>query len=121
MKLIVILSFVFLANSCYAKSYNLTKEQVVIKNFGFSYCLTKSNNQSLNYEASKAMGGYFQKGGHNEEAYKNVEEFINNYVVKNQSIYQETNDSSNLMICLDLYNLNDYERVIKDQDKFIIK
>ena len=121
MKLMCILSLIFLATSCQAKNHNLTKEQVGIKNFGFSYCLTQSNDQSLNYEASKAMGGYFQKGAYDEGAYKNIKSFINNYMVANPSIYKETNDRANLMTCLDLYNSNGYDNVVKDQNKFIIK
>ncbi|QER41105.1 hypothetical protein F2A31_04400 [Acinetobacter suaedae] len=119
--MICILSFIFLTTACHAKSYNLTQEQMQIKNFGFSYCLTKFNSKPLSDEASKAMGGYFQKGNHDENAYKNIKEFINNYVVNDNNVYKDTNDKSILMTCLDLYNLKEYNDIVKKQDKFIFR
>lgn len=119
MKLICFFIVILKMSVCYAQSGNLTQDQIILKNFGFSYCLTKSEDQVVSNEASMALGGYFQNGVYQEEAYKNIRNFIYQYLNKNKIIYHETGKSAILMSCLDLYNLNHYENIIKEQNKFL--
>jgi hypothetical protein len=63
LRIIVILFSGLYINSCVAKDINdltLSADEMMIKNFGFSYCLNQTENQALKMEASLAIGGYFQ-------------------------------------------------------------
>lgn len=117
----VLLSYLFF-NACYAKDMvnpTLNANQLNIKNFGFSYCLTKTND-SLNTEASLAMGGYFQQGVYEEPAYANIKKYINQYMSKENNVYQSTGNPTTLMTCLDMYNSNEYMKFIDQQRRFLI-
>ncbi|SPL70299.1 T6SS amidase immunity protein Tai4 family protein [Acinetobacter stercoris] len=122
MRLIVLLLSVLLINACYAKTTSSQKhDELNLKNFGFTYCLTKSDDKFLGSEASQAMGGYFEKGVYDVEAYNQLKSYINKYLTENKSIYKESGMSSNLMKCLDLYNSSGYEKLIQKQKVFLIE
>lgn len=122
MKSILILISCIITSSCYAKTietYALHKDEVNLKNFGFSYCLAKD--QSLYTEASLAMGGYFQEGSYEEPAYKILKAFIDTQVEKNKHVYKDTEQPTTLMNCLSLYNSNEYNKVIIEQKNYRIE
>ncbi|MBD0476227.1 hypothetical protein, partial [Acinetobacter baumannii] len=86
----------------------------------FSYCLSKSDNEAVAKEASLAMGGYFQNGSYDENAYKNIKLFIEKGSTESKDVYQSTGKPAILMNCLKLYNSNKYEQVVQNQKKYII-
>ena len=107
---------------CFAKEINvLKKDEINIKNFGFSYCLTKTKNKELLSEASLAMGGYFQEGSYEEPAYKNIKTFIDKYISKNNDVYESTGNTAILMNCLSMYNSTEYNKLITAQNSYWIK
>lgn len=123
MRLIFVLLTIGLISSCYATNIAapvLNKNEINLKNFGFSYCLSRSDNEAVAKEASLAMGGYFQNGVYDENAYENVKLFIEKVSTKSKDVYQSTGKTAILMNCLKLYNLNEYEQVIQKQKKYII-
>ncbi|MDO7219869.1 hypothetical protein [Acinetobacter nosocomialis] len=123
MRLIFVFLTIGLISSCYAKNIAvpvLNKNEINLKNFGFSYCLSKSDNEAVAREASLAMGGYFQNGGYDENAYKNIKLFIEKGSTESKDVYQSTGKPAILMNCLKLYNSNKYEQVIQNQKKYII-
>lgn len=98
----------------------INDHEINLKNFGFTYCLTKSNNEGLIDEASLAMGGYFQNGSYDENAYKNIKNFIDQELLRYNKIYKSTGATPIMMNCLDLYNSSKYNKIIKNQKKFFI-
>jgi len=64
------------------------------------------------------MGGYFQLGNYNEDAYENIKLYINKYLTGDIPVYQDTNIPSYFMKCLNLYNASDYLKEIKKQKTF---
>lgn len=124
MKLYLILMVSLATSSCYAKTLDtskLTTDQINLKNFGFTYCLTKSKDHSLNSESSLAMGGYFQNGNYEEPAYKNIKFFVDQYNQSKTDVYQNTNNSTVLMNCLDMYNDADYQKNLQRLEQYLIK
>ena len=99
-------------------------KEINIKNFGFSYCLTKTKDKLLLSESSLAMGGYFQEGAYEEPAYKNIKIFVDRYINKNNDVYQNTGNTGNtaiLMNCLSMYNSTEYNKLIAEQNDYWIK
>jgi hypothetical protein len=124
MKLLLILFSCFITISCYAKTLGvstLTKDKTNLKDYGFAYCLSKTKDTHLNKETSLALNAYFQKGNHDEPAYENLRKYINSYLSKKTSIYQDTEMPARLIHCLDMYNLPEYNRLITKQDGYRIK
>lgn len=124
MKSIFFIVLILFLSDCYAKSNSselLTIDETNLKNFGFTYCLSKSDDKALNTEASLAMGGYFQSGNYTESAYSDIKSYVNNYLAGKDSIYQSTAKPSYLMNCLDLYNSMSYLKKLKKQKKFLIE
>lgn len=118
----IFLTIVFI-NSVHAQNLSASKmndHEINLKNFGFTYCLTKSNNKGLTDEASLAMGGYFQNGSYDENAYKNIKNFIDQELLQYNIIYKSTGSTSIMMNCLDLYNSSKYDKTIKNQKNFFI-
>lgn len=108
--------------SVYSKDINTQKieDRTNLKNYGFTYCLSKSSYKGMVDEAGLAQGGYFQFGNHTESAYQNLRKYVNNYLSKKTSVYKESEKSAILMHCLDMYNLKEYETLLKKQDKYLI-
>ncbi|WP_180046824.1 MULTISPECIES: hypothetical protein [unclassified Acinetobacter] len=124
MKFLLILGICFITSSCYSRNLEISvleKEEINIKNFGFSYCLTKTKDKLLLSEASLAMGGYFQEGAYEEPAYKNIKIFIDKYTSKNNHVYKSTGSSTILMNCLSMYNSPEYNKLITEQNDYWIK
>lgn len=124
MKFLLILAICFITSSCYSRNLEISvleKEEINIKNFGFSYCLTKTKDKLLLSEASVAMGGYFQEGAYEEPAYKNIIIFIDKYTSKNNHVYKSTGSSTILMNCLSMYNSPEYNKLITEQNDYWIK
>lgn len=124
MKLYLILMVSLLTSACYAKTLGvseLTTDQINLKNFGFSYCLTKSKDHTLNSESSLAMGGYFQNGNYEDPAYKKIKFFVESYNQSKTNIYQNTEQSAVLMSCLEMYNDDEYQIHLKKLDQYLIK
>ncbi|MPW45517.1 hypothetical protein [Acinetobacter guerrae] len=120
--LFTFLTFFFIS-SVHAQNLSasgMNDHEINLKNFGFTYCLTKSNNQGLIDEASLAMGGYFQNGSYDENAYKNIKNFIDQGLLKYNRIYKSTGSTSIMMNCLNLYNSSKYDKIIKNQKIFFI-
>lgn len=97
------------------------KDEINIKNFGFSYCLTKTKDKVLLSESSLAMGGYFQEGTYEEPAYKNIKIFVDRYISKNNDVYQSTGNTAILMNCLSMYNSTEYNKLLAEQNGYWIK
>lgn len=124
MKFLLIFVSCFITTSCYAKKIEvslLKKDEINIKNFGFSYCLTKTKDKALLSEASLAMGGYFQEGTYEEPAYQNIKIFIDKYTSQKDDIYKSTGNSAILMNCLSIYNSPEYNKLITEQNSYWIK
>lgn len=124
MKLFLILIACFITSSCYSKKIEvnvLKKDEINIKNFGFSYCLTKTKDKTLFLESSLAMGGYFQEGAYEEPTYKNIKLFIDKYTSQYNDIYKNTENSAILMNCLSMYNSPEYNKLISEQVNYLIK
>ena len=123
MKFLLILVSFFVTTSCFSKKIEvdvLKKDEINIKNFGFSYCLTKTKEKGLLSEASLAMGGYFQEGNYEEPAYKNIKIFIDKYINNNYGVYKSTGNSALLMNCLRMYNSTEYNKLITEQSSYWI-
>ncbi|WP_445116661.1 hypothetical protein [Acinetobacter sp. WZC-1] len=124
MKIIFFILSIFLLNDCYAQTNtiaSLTTDESNLKNFGFTYCLSKADDTALKAEASLAMGGYFQLGNYTEDAYLNIKNHIDKYMAGKNSTYQSTGKPSYLIQCLELYNSLSYFKKVKKQKEFIIK
>jgi len=124
MKFLLIIFSCFIASSCYSKKIEVDifkKDEINIKNFGFSYCLTKTKDKVLLSESSLAMGGYFQEGAYEEPAYKNIKIFVDRYISKNNDVYQSTGNTAILMNCLSMYNSTEYNKLIAEQNDYWIK
>ncbi|ONG38772.1 hypothetical protein BKE30_11440 [Alkanindiges hydrocarboniclasticus] len=124
MKVIIVLFSCLVTGSGYAASSFkpvLHADELNIKNFGFSYCLTKSKDSLLSSEASLAMGGFFQNGTYEEPAYKNLQKYVDEYISSANDVYQSTGKSAMLINCLDMYNSNEYKRIIEKQKNYLIK
>lgn len=124
MKFFLILMLSLTTTACYAKTSGaskLTTDQINLKNFGFTYCLTKSKDHSIHSESSLAMGGYFQNGNYEEPAYKNIKSFVDQYSKSNTDVYQSTGNSAVLMNCLDMYNDAEYQKHLQKLDQYLIK
>lgn len=124
MKIIALIFSCVVVSACYAK--NLTQsisnpDELNIKNFGFSYCLTMTQDQAFSSEAALAMGGYFQHGSYEEPAYKNLKAYINQYMNTKTEVYKIKATPAILMSCLDLYNSTEYNEVIKQQHHHLIR
>lgn len=124
MKFLLIIFSCFIASSCYSKKIEVDifkKDEINIKNFGFSYCLTKTKDKVLLSESSLAMGGYFQEGAYEEPAYKNIKIFVDRYISKNNDVYQSTGNTAILMNCLSMYNSTEYNKLLAEQNGYWIK
>ena len=124
MKFLLIIFSCFIASSCYSKKIEVDifkKDEINIKNFGFSYCLTKTKDKVLLSESSLAMGGYFQEGTYEEPAYKNIKIFVDRYISKNNDVYQSTGNTAILMNCLSMYNSTEYNKILEEQIDYWIK
>ena len=124
MKFLLIIFSCFIASSCYSKKIEVDifkKDEINIKNFGFSYCLTKTKDKLLLSESSLAMGGYFQEGTYEEPAYKNIKIFVDRYISKNNDVYQSTGNTAILMNCLSMYNSTEYNKLLAEQNGYWIK
>ena len=124
MKFLLIIFSCFIASSCYSKKIEVDifkKDEINIKNFGFSYCLTKTKDKVLLSESSLAMGGYFQEGTYEEPAYKNIKIFVDRYISKNNDVYQSTGNTAILMNCLSMYNSSEYNKLLAEQNGYWIK
>lgn len=124
MKFLLIIFSCFIASSCYSKKIEvdiLKKDEINIKNFGFSYCLTKTKDKVLLSESSLAMGGYFQEGAYEEPAYKNIKIFVDRYISKNNDVYQSTGNTAILMNCLSMYNSTEYNKLLAKQNDYWIQ
>ncbi|OOW09448.1 hypothetical protein MF4642_10060 [Acinetobacter sp. MF4642] len=124
MKFLLIIFSCFIASSCYSKKIEVDifkKDEINIKNFGFSYCLTKTKDKVLLSESSLAMGGYFQEGTYEEPAYKNIKIFVDRYISKNNDVYQSTGNTAILMNCLSMYNSTEYNKLLAEQNGYWIK
>ena len=124
MKFLLIIFSCFIASSCYSKKIEVDifkKDEINIKNFGFSYCLTKTKDKVLLSESSLAMGGCFQEGAYEEPAYNNIKIFVDRYISKNNDVYQSTGNTAILMNCLSMYNSTEYNKLIAEQNDYWIK
>ncbi|MFN4186854.1 MAG: hypothetical protein ACK4FN_02355 [Acinetobacter johnsonii] len=124
MKFLLIIFSCFIASSCYSKKIEVDifkKDEINIKNFGFSYCLTKTKDKVLLSESSLAMGGYFQEGTYEEPAYKNIKIFVDRYISKNNDVYQSKGNTAILMNCLSMYNSTEYNKLLAEQNGYWIK
>ena len=124
MKFLLFIFSCFIASSCYSKKIEVDifkKDEINIKNFGFSYCLTKTKDKVLLSESSLAMGGYFQEGTYEEPAYKNIKIFVDRYISKNNDVYQSTGNTAILMNCLSMYNSTEYNKLLAEQNDYWIK
>lgn len=113
-----------ITSSCYAASSVkavLHPDELNLKDFGFSYCLTKSKDSLLSSEASLAMGGYFQRGTYEEPAYGNLKKYVDHYIKGANDVYQSTDKPAILMNCLHMYNSVEYKNLITQQKKYLIK
>ncbi|MEW7314753.1 hypothetical protein AB1E22_18960 [Buttiauxella gaviniae] len=92
-----------------------------LKKWGMAYCLSDRYSGSLNIDSSVALDGYFQLGKHNsEDAYSAVRAYFKASLKKNTKTSILTEKENILMNCLDAYESNEYERIIKQQDKWIM-
>ena len=124
MKFLLFIFSCFIASSCYSKKIEVDifkKDEINIKNFGFSYCLTKTKDKVLLSESSLAMGGYFQEGTYEEPAYKNIKIFVDRNISKNNDVYQSTGNTAILMNCLSMYNSTEYNKLLAEQNGYWIK
>lgn len=124
MKFFLILMMSLATSVCYAKTLKtsqLKTDQINLKNFGFTYCLSNSKDHSLSSESSLAMGGYFQNGNYEEPAYKNIKSFVEKYNQSKTDVYQSTGNSAVLMNCLDMYNDSEYQKNIQSLEQYLIK
>lgn len=123
MKLCLILMVSLITSACYAKTYEtkkLTTDQINLKNFGFTYCLTKSKDDFLKSEASLAMSGYFQNGNYDQIAYKKIKTFVNEYNQSNTDVYQNTGNPAALMFCLEMYNDAEYQKYFQKLEQYLM-
>ncbi|WP_436916992.1 hypothetical protein [Acinetobacter schindleri] len=124
MKIIAIFFSFLVMSACYANDLNKSisnADELNIKNFGFSYCMTMTQDQAFSSEAALAMGGYFQHGSYEEPAYKNLKKYINQYMKTKTKVYKSNAMPAILMHCLDLYNSTEYKEMIKQQHHYLIR
>ncbi|AZN36519.1 hypothetical protein [Iodobacter ciconiae] len=115
-KLIVIVLFTYPAIAI--SGNKVTETRSILKKWGFAYCL--SSNEKLKNEAGLAMGGYFQQSSHDAEAaYVKVRGYFDLYLKQNKLVGQQTGQEITVMKCLDAYERADYERLIREQDRYI--
>lgn len=115
-KLIVTILFIYPAMA--VSGNKMSETRGILKKWGLAYCL--SSNEKLKNEASLAMGGYFQLGGHDDEvAYVKVRGYFDVYLKRSRLIGQQTGQELVVMKCLDAYERADYDRLIKEQDRYI--
>lgn len=95
-----------------------SKGDLALKNYGFSYCLSQSDDMTMQFETSHAMGGFFETGTHGQPAYDNVKKYIDNYLMNKVGEYKDTGKTAILMGCLDMYNTTGYDQLIKKQKRF---
>jgi hypothetical protein len=99
-------------------SNKMTETRTILKKWGLAYCL--SSNEKLKNDAGLAMGGYFQLGGHDDEAaYVKVRGYFDAYLKKSKLVGQQTGQELTVLKCLDAYERADYDRLIKEQDRYI--
>lgn len=107
-----------LTNTCFAEK--VVKDELSLKNYGFAYCLSTSQDQEIKEESAFAEQGYFQMGNYVDNAYKNIVDYMK-LKTKNVGVYQMSGKKAILMSCLDIYNSNEYNKLIKNQHKFLSK
>ena len=92
-----------------------------LKKWGLAYCLSEHlKGPSAEKDTGGALEAYFQRGAHgNEKAYVNVRNFFGS-AMKNSTNFKKS-DNSRLAIvgCLDIYESKDYQRLIKEQDRYL--
>lgn len=90
-----------------------------LRNYGISYCLNKFGDEKLQAEASLAVGGFFQLGSHDSaEAYRRVRAYFDSQMIEIRK-YQVSGMPAVLMQCLNISGAWDYERLVREQDKYI--
>ncbi|AMC35367.1 hypothetical protein ACFQNF_10045 [Iodobacter arcticus] len=115
-RLIVIILFIYPAMAISATK--VTETRSILKKWGLAYCL--SSNEQLKKEAGLARGGYFQLGSHDDEAaYVKVRGYFDAYLKKSRLVGQQSGEELTVMKCLDAYERPDYDRLIKEQDRYI--
>lgn len=123
MKFTVLILLLLNMQTLFAKTTNNTyqsKAESELQNYGFSYCLSKTYDESLREEAVVAMHGYFEMGNHSEEAYANIRSYIDLQLYKTNDVYKISGKKAYLMRCIEVFNSRDYLRKVKKQHKFII-
>lgn len=89
--------------------------------WGLVYCLSSQLVDSAAKEsASRAMGAYFQRGGHNrEDAYESVRKFFDRQVRDVTAISSVDGKQLEYVTCLDAYESPEYSLLIEAQDKHL--
>lgn len=123
MKLTVLILLLLNVQTLDAKTINNTdqsKAESELQNYGFSYCLSKTHDESLRVEAAAAMHGYFEMGNHSEEAYANIRSYIDFQLNKTNDVYKFSAKKAYLMQCIEVYRSTNYLNEVKKQHDFII-
>lgn len=117
----LLILFMLLIPGLAISSEKLADARLNLKKWGLAYCLnTYQKDESAKLDAGAARGGYFQLGGHNDEAaYENVRKFFDAAMKAEHRVRKESGQPIILMNCLDPYESASYKKIISAQDKFV--
>ena len=115
----IILVALFCTISCAnAQSYR-QKARNNLQKWGIAYCMFKTSAEPrANALYGNAQAAYFELGSHSEEAYREIEKFIDEYL----KIPYQGKEHQDLSIqkCLDLIHNKDYNNRVKYCDRWLI-
>lgn len=115
----ILLLLVLISPMTLAQASSREDQRLMLKKWGLAYCLRTYQQQGPENEASIAMGGYFQLGGHYENAYENVRGFFKRKIPEDTKVIKESGKANNLMRCLDAYESSAYSKLVLEQDDWL--
>ena len=102
-----------------AQSYKQNARNNLLK-WGIAYCMSKTSTEpQTNTLYGNAQGAYFELGSHSNEAYQEIKEFIQEYII----IPYQGKEYQDLSIqkCLDVINNKYYNNKVKYCDRWLIR
>lgn len=115
--ILLLLSFSLFSVNTYADE---SHGRIILKKWGMAYCLGKSNDKALSNDAGLARNGYFQLGEHDDDtAYVSVREYFDSALRADKLVGKETGKPNIVMMCLNAYESLEYDKVIRNQDKYL--
>lgn len=121
--LLLLVSLVFAPGCASSGGLHVEDARINLKKWGLAYCLSAALPEgAANEDASRAVGGYFERSSHDDEAaYASVRKYFDIAIIEATRASSEGGQPLSLMPCLDAYESRDYDPVIRAQDKYIGK